>query len=66
VHAGRGAEHLDDVMGRDRGERRQGERRARVVVERQDLDGRSIAKRPMRGVGLPELVGQLRFESDEG
>ena len=36
-----------------------------IVDEVEDLDSRSVSKGPVGGVGLPELVGQLRREAGE-
>jgi len=66
VHAGRGEEHLHDVGRLHGGERDRRERQARVIVDEvDDLGRRPIAEGPMRGVGLPELIGQLRREAGE-
>jgi hypothetical protein len=36
-----------------------------IVDEVEDLDRRSIRERPVRRIGLPELVGELRCETNE-
>src|SRR5689334_793196 len=37
-----------------------------IVDEVEDLDLAGVGEVPFGGVGLPELVGQLRLEADEG
>jgi hypothetical protein len=59
-------EDRDGVGGLHRAEGRRGDEQPRVVVDHvQDLDRRSVDERPVRRVGLPELVGQRRLEADE-
>ena len=36
-----------------------------VVDEVEDLDFAGVGQAPLGGIGLPELVGQLRLEADE-
>jgi hypothetical protein len=37
-----------------------------VVDEVEDLDPGGVGKRPLGRVGLPELIGELSLEADEG
>jgi hypothetical protein len=37
-----------------------------VVDEVEDLDPGGVGEVPLGGVGLPELVGQLRLKADKG
>jgi hypothetical protein len=58
-------EQGDHVGGLDRAEAGRADQQARVVVDQvQDLDGQARGQRPVRRIGLPELVGQRRLEAD--
>src|SRR5215831_1544121 len=57
---------LDDVGALGGAERPGGDRQPRVVVEHvEDLDVAAVGERPMGGVGLPALVGELGAEAPE-
>lgn len=62
-----GSEAVHHVGGLHRGERRGDEQEAGVVVQAdKDLDITAVGELPVRGVGLPELAGQLGLEANEG